>query len=313
MKNGFAIARKIILMIVPFVLSASFVSAQAGRRSATPTNIEDYGIVPLVAVNEKNPKEAITAESIALYENGVEQKIKGLSKDETPSRIVLLVDNSQTLRTDVEKLKAAAKEFIYEIRVGESKDSPRDQIFVAAYDKEPAEIQGWTDDPQKFDESMKLFRKQGEPYLFDALHMVLESVVKPLMPAFRKTAIVIISDGLDKGSTRSFEKVLAELQLANVTVYALQIPDRTGGAFRRNQPKPEHVIQKLTEGSGGRVFDFAEAQAAAKSICDELTLNRYLLYYQPLAGGGVEERRLFITGNESVSIRAKTIQPAIFK
>ena len=313
MKNRFATLKKAILLTVSLSFCVSLADAQAGRRSPAPNDVGESGIVPIVAVNEKNPKDAVTTESLALYENGIEQKIKAVTKDETPSRIVLLVDNSQTLRADVEKLKAAAREFIYEIRVGESKEAPRDQVFVVGYDKEPEIVQEWTDDPKKFEPALNLFRKKGDPYLFDALHNVLENVLRPLMPGVRKTAIVVIGDGLDKGSTTSFEKVLAELQLANVAVYALQVPDRTNGAYRRNQPKPEQVIQKLTEGTGGRIFDFAESQAAAKAICDELALNRYLLYYQPLNGGGVEERRLLILGNDTVSIRAKTIQPPLIK
>ena len=58
------------------------------------------------------------------------------------------------------------------------------------------------------------------------------------MPGTRKTAVVIISDGLDRGSKVSFDLLLNELQGQNITVYGLQLPDRTGGAYRRDQPKP---------------------------------------------------------------------------
>ena len=149
--------------------------------------------------------------------------------------------------------------------------------------------------------------------MFDALGDVLEQVVRPLMPGTRKTAVVIISDGLDRGSRSNFDKVLADLQLANVTVYALQIPDRTGGAYRRNSPKPEHVIQKLIEGTGGRAFDFEESQTAAKAICDELRKNRYLLSYQPANAGGVDATRLFLVADEGIKLRMKTAQPPTIK
>ena len=305
MKNCFDAAKKISFLLLILAFSAAFAFAQAGRRSPV-TMSESDGLVPVVVSREGDSKEPVKSENFAIYENGVEQKIKAVTFDATPARIVLLVDNSQTLRTDVAKMTAAVKEFAYEIYEG-------DQIFVAAYDEKAEIIEEWTDDAKKIEKSLATFRKKGNPRLFDSLSDVLEQVVRPLMPAVRKTAVVIVSDGLDRGSTKTFERILADYQSANVAIYAIQIPDRTGGAYRRDQPKPEAVIQKLTEGTGGKVFDFEESQIAAKAICDELKNNRYLLAYQPLNGGGVEARRLFVVADKGINVRTKTTQPPNIK
>jgi VWFA-related protein len=305
MKNCFDAAKKISFLLLILTFSAAFAFAQAGRRSPVAMSESD-GLVPVVVSREGDSKEPVKTENFALYENGVEQKIKAVTFDATPARIVLLVDNSQTLRTDVVKMTAAVKEFAYEIYEG-------DQIFVAAYDEKAEIIEEWTDDAKKIEKSLATFRKKGNPRLFDSLGDVLEQVVRPLMPAVRKTAVVIVSDGLDRGSTKTFERILADYQSANVAIYAIQIPDRTGGAYRRDQPKPEAVIQKLTEGTGGKVFDFEESQTAAKAICDELKNNRYLLAYQPLNGGGVEARRLFVVADKGINVRTKTTQPPNIK
>lgn len=78
--------------------------------------------------------------------------------DPSPSKIVILVDNSQTLPTSVEALKAAVMEFAYEIFDG-------DQLFVLAYDEKAEIIQEWTDDAKKMEKSLATFRKKGNPYL----------------------------------------------------------------------------------------------------------------------------------------------------
>jgi VWFA-related protein len=305
MKNCFVAAKKISFLFSILAFSVTFAAPQAGRRSPV-TMSESDGLISVVVAREGDSKEPVKTENFAIYENGIEQKIKAVTFDATPARIVLLVDNSQTLRTDVAKMTAAAKEFAYEIYEG-------DQIFVAAYDEKAEIIEEWTDDAKKIEKSLATFRKKGNPRLFDSLGDVLEQVVRPLMPAVRKTAVVIVSDGLDRGSTKTFERILADYQSANVAIYAIQIPDRTGGAYRRDQPKPEAVIQKLTEGTGGKVFDFEESQTAAKAICDELKNNRYLLAYQPLNGGGVEARRLFVVADKGINVRTKTTQPPNIK
>jgi hypothetical protein len=114
---------------------------------------------------------------------------------------------------------------------------------------------------------------------------------------------------LDRGSKSTFENTLAELQNQNITVYALQIPDRTGGAYRRNQPKANVVINDLTEGTGGKIFPIEEAQTAAKFICDELRKNRYLLSYFPLNTSTYDARKVFVVADEGINVRTKNAQP----
>ena len=107
----------------------------------------------------------------------------------------------------------------------------------------------------------------------------------------------------------SFDNTMSELQNADIAVYALQLPDRTGGAYRRNQPKAKEVINQLTEGTGGKIFPFEDAQTAAKAICDELRKNRYLLSYAPIDTSNYDAKRVFIVADEGISIRTKTAQP----
>jgi len=221
-------AGKICWLILSLGLIFTCADAQS-RRSVTGTIDTDGTILSVVASRTGNVKDPIKTENLFLYENGIEQKIKNFSFDPSPAKIVMMVDNSQTVRADVELLKRATMEFAYEIFDG-------DQLFVVGYDEKPEIIQEWSDDAKKIETSLATFRKKGNSFLFDSLSATVSEILLPLMPGTRKTAIVLISDGLDRGSKLPFEKVLAELQNQNITVYALQIPDRTGGAFRRNQP-----------------------------------------------------------------------------
>jgi hypothetical protein len=133
------------------------------------------------------------------------------------------------------------------------------------------------------------------------------------MPGTRKAIVILISDGLDRGSKTSFDNALSELQDNNITLYALQIPDRTAGAYRRNQPKAAAVIDQLTEGTGGKIFDFEDPTTAAKTICDELRKNRYLLSYSPINTSSYDARRVFVVADEGIAIRTKNAQPPNIK
>jgi Ca-activated chloride channel family protein len=298
-------AVKIFAFSLVLLFTVSFAFGQS-RNNTRTTGEFDGTVLPVTISRADGSKEPLKLENLSLYENGIEQKIKNFAYDTSPSKIVLLVDNSQTLQADIDAMKKAAMEFAYEIFDG-------DQLFVVAYDEKPEIIQEWTDDAKKLEASFGTFRKQGNPYLFDALSITTKEVLAPLMPGTRKAAIVIISDGLDRGSKTSFEKVLAEMQTQNVTLYFLQLPDRTSGAYRRNQPKAREVVKKLVEGTGGLIFSFDESQNAAKIICDELRNNRYLLSYFPTNFSAYDDRRVFLIGPEGTTVRTKSAQPATVK
>lgn len=279
----------------------SLATGQAGRR-ARPSN-EDAVLLSVAAAREADAAALVTARQVALYDNGIEQTIKSFSPDPSPARIVLLVDNSLTIRADVEKLEAAAREFAYEIFEG-------DKLLIVGYDEQAEIVADWTDDSKQIESSLKSFRKKGDPRLFDALKAVADEALLPLKGSSQKRIVVIISDGLDRGSKTRFENILAELQAQDITVYAIQAPDRTGGALRRDQPKPVQVVEKLVEGTGGRTFPINEPGEAAKAICDELRKHRYILSYAPANVPYGDARRLLLVADEGINVRAKTMQPA---
>ena len=270
---------------------------QAGRRQ--PTSNEGGVMVNIVAQREGKSPAPITAKQLSVYDNGIEQTIRNLTADPSPARIVLLVDNSLTIRADVEKLERAAREFAYEIFEG-------DKLLIVGYDEEAEIVADWTDDAKSIERSLKLFRKKGQPHLFDAVTAVIDQSLRET-PG-QKRVIVVISDGLDRGSKTSFEKILAELQRQDITVYAVQAQDRTRGAIRRDVPKPKQVIDKLVEGTGGAIFSIEEPVAAAKAICDELRRNRYVLSYLPSNAPFGETRNLLVLADQGITVRAKTMQ-----
>jgi Ca-activated chloride channel homolog len=282
---------------VLFLILCGPVLAQAGRRPNTSN--EGGVLVSIVAKRTDNSAAQITAKQLAVYDNGVEQTIRNFSPDPSPARIVLLVDNSLTIRADVEKLEQAAREFAYEIYEG-------DKLLVVGYDEEAEIVADWTDDAKSLESALKMFRKKGQPHLFDAASAVIDQALRAT-PG-QKRVIVVISDGLDRGSKTAFEKILSDLQRLDITVYAIQAQDRTRGAIRRDVPKPKQVIDKLVEGTGGTIFSIDEPAVAAKSICDELRKNRYVVSYLPSNAPYGESRNLLVVGDEGITVRAKTMQ-----
>ena len=180
--------------------------------------------------------------------------------------------------------------------------------MIVGYDNSAEIVSDWTDDAKRIETELKTFRKQGDPHLFDAIMAVIGDALQPL--SAQKRAIVVISDGLDRGSKAKFNQVLSALQSLDIVVYCVQAPDRTRGAIRRDVPKPRQVIDDLAEGTGGRIFPIDDSRVAAGAICDELRKHRYVLSYLPQSVPFTESRRLLVMGEQGIEARAKTMQPA---
>jgi Ca-activated chloride channel homolog len=279
------------------LLLAASIVAQSGNKPNA--NAASGVLVGVVARRDDQKTTPITSKEVSVYDNGIEQSIRNFTPDPSPARIVLLVDNSLSIRADVEKLEQAAREFAYEIYEG-------DKLLIVGYDEQAEIVSDWTDDAKSIEKALKLFRKKGQPHLFDAIRAVMEGAFRPLTA--HKRIIVVISDGLDRGSKATFEETLAELQSENIMVYAVQAVDRTRGAIRRDVPKPKVVIDKLAEGTGGQIFSIEEPQVAAKAICDELRQNRYVLSYVPSSAPFGQARSLLVLGNQGITVRSKSMQ-----
>ncbi|HQR33375.1 MAG TPA: vWA domain-containing protein [Blastocatellia bacterium] len=300
------------------MLLAVAAMAQSGR---TPTSGRRTTVLHVIAqrVEDPNkPKPLLTGSGteeeqekivprrvLELFDGGVLQKIEAFSPDPTPARIVVLMDNSQTLPADVSKLASVPAAFAPEIYEG-------DKVMVIGYDLKPEIITDFTDVPKDLQNTKELLRKVEQPKFFDALNVVVEDVLRPEV-GFSKRVIVIVADGIDRDSKIKFDEILAKLQNENITVYAIQVRDRTRGALRKDAPKAAEALKRLTEGTGGKVFKMEDdVKQSVKDICDELRNDRYQLTYFPDGINPINKRLLLLTSTDAtVKLRYKGWHPPV--
>lgn len=302
------------LLVVGFLTCSYLALAQAGRNvvssrrtTVLPLNVrfsEDKSKPrPLLGSKLQETEKILTKDKIELYDNGIFQKIESLAPDPSPARIVVLLDNSATLQTDVKKLASVPAAFAPEIYEG-------DKVMVIGYDVKPEVVTEFTDKPEELQNTLSLLRKTDTPHLFDALDVVMEDVLRPQI-GYSKRVIVLVSDGLDRASKVKFDKIFSTLQDENITVYAIQVKDRTRGALRKDAPKPVDCLEQLTIGTGGKIYAVdSDLKQAVKEICDELRNERYQLTYYPEGINPINKRHLLLTSfDSSVLVRLKGFHP----
>ncbi|MBI4850884.1 MAG: VWA domain-containing protein [Acidobacteria bacterium] len=279
--------------------------AQSGRNSGSTTDVATQ--LSVIVHNRTTEQVNLNKDNLALFDGGIEQEIEYFRYDSTGARIIILADNSQTLRTDPTIVQQIAQAIIKELK-------PEDRLMVIGYAEQAEIFSDFTNDVKNLTNSTTQFRKQGLPKLYDAL-------VASVGDGFRKQigvskrAIVLISDGYDKDSRIKYEEALSYLLNENVVIYAFQTPDRSYGAIRPKDagPKPVDAITSLADSTGGLLFKVDKVENIAedaKTLMKELKENWFTLAYKPKGVNLVNTRRLLVTTpSDKLTIRTKKLHP----
>ena len=281
-------------------------AAQSGRNTG---NADKSAILNVIVRSSSGQTvQTFDKDRFLLFDGGIQQQIEYFRADPTGARMILLVDNSQTLRAELPQIQKISQTIIKELYEG-------DELMIIGFNEQAEIIQDFTGDLKALQGSLAKYRRQGFPKLYDALSATIEDAFRKQI-GVNKRAIILISDGYDRGSATKYESILSTLLNENIVLYAFQVQDRTFGAIRARDtgPKPVDAITGLVESTGGVVFKIdklEEAQANAKAIVDEMRESWYTLAYTPKGINPINARRLLITtSDDKLSLRTKKLHPA---
>lgn len=299
-----------------FVLNFSSSKAQTPAtrdRSATPTPtpiptpiplgtppplpVDDGGIIEidteLVNLNVRvvdrfnRPIANLRKEDFQIFEDKAAQPIEFFSQSEVPTNYALVIDNSGSLRFQLEKVIEASKTIV-------GTNRPDDETGVIRFvSSEKIEIlQDFTADKTDLNDALdNMFIEGGQTAIIDAIYLAAEKVdeyEKSRNPNDRKRrAMIVVSDGEDRSSYYKEEQLFKMLREADVQIYTVGfVKDlETDGSFIRKSPqkKAKNFLTKLAEETGGKAYfpnTVSELPAIANDISSELR-TQYSIGYLP--------------------------------
>jgi VWFA-related protein len=225
-----------------------------------------------------------------LFENGQEQRIVQFESSSAPFDLVLLIDLSGSTKEVVKLIRAAALRFVNAAR-------PADRIAVVTFAGSSSIVSGLTADRdllrQRIDTIDTL---RGDTKLYDAINFTMNQIKKDANNS-RRTAIVVMSDGLDGtipgitgqlGSQTAYPETLRNIQEFDGVLYTLWL-NTEYEAMSPDDTQPEafdmgHARMKEMAEAGGGVFYPVErltdlAGAYEQVVADLGTV--YSLAYRP--------------------------------
>jgi len=225
-----------------------------------------------------------------LFEDGQEQRIVQFESSSAPFDLMLLIDLSGSTREVVKLIRAAAIRFVDAAR-------PADRIGIITFAGQPTIVSTLTADRELLRQRIETIdTARGDTKLYDATNFAMEEVLKESKKS-RRTAIVVMSDGLDgtipgvsgqQGSRSTYAETLRNIQEFDGVLYTLWL-NTEYEAMSPLDTQPEafdagHDRMKEMADTGGGVFYGVErltdlAGAYEQVVADLGTM--YSLAYQP--------------------------------
>ena len=222
-----------------------------------------------------------------IFEDGVEQQIEFFSKGEVPTNYSLVIDNSNSLRSQLEKVIEAGKILI-------NTNRPDDETSIIRFvSSDKIEIlQDFTPKKDDLDYALEnLFTEGGQTAIIDAVYLAAERVdnyEKARDSNDRKRrALILISDGEDRNSFYSEQQLFKLLRESDVQIFVIgfvnELDDDSGLFSKSVRGKAKNLLERLATETGGKSYfpgNVNELNTIARDIATELR-TQYSIGYVP--------------------------------
>lgn len=245
----------------------------------------------------------LTRTDFRVFENEREQPLSDLALRQVPVDVILMVDASSSVATNLDDFRRAAEGFADRL-------TEDDRIALIKFDDRVELLQDWTH--SRF--QLRRALNRIEPGMFTRFNDALMLAAREQFGQTKsRRAIIILSDGIDSGrGSSTLEAAVQALLRAQVSVYVVsnteisraakraELDQLTGGtdsAVRFNQLRiddlrtglkvldfSEQNLAQLTATTGGKLYKpqtFAGLESTYAEVAEELR-HQYALYYTPL-------------------------------
>jgi len=244
----------------------NIVTARAGYTAISPPPI--FHQVELTVRDLSHQHLDVTPDDLKVIEDGVEQKVDGFEEALTPVSIMLVLDESGSMKKDAAAAVAAARTFARQL-------PGKDRVGVTLFADHPRMVQDLTAIREWILRGIDQYEAIGGTALYDAL---IESLERFKKETGGRTAVVVVTDGRDEnnpgtapGSVHTLDDVIAMVRETGTTVYAIGL----GAKVDRT------TLQRIADESRGEAnfsADVGELEGVYRRILENLR-RRYVLSY----------------------------------
>lgn len=211
-----------------------------------------------------------------VFEDKVEQTLSVFSREDIPLTMGLVIDNSGSMREKRAQVNAAALTFV-------RTSNPQDEVFVVNFNDEfYLDLnEDFTSDTKELNEALERIDTRGSTALYDAIIGSLDHLKKGHKD---KRILLVVTDGDDDASRKTFEYTVKVAQQSNAEIYAVGVfSDDDRKSNKKMVRNSKRILTTLAEATGGLAY-FPDNLGQVESICAQVARdirNQYTLGYYP--------------------------------
>lgn len=260
----------------------------------------DVSLVNLhVRVIDRNnrPVGDVKQDDFRVFENGVQQQVQFITKEEVPVTYGLVVDNSGSLRSQINQVIEAGKTIV-------DSNKPGDETFVVRFiSSEDIKImQDFTADKTSLGDALEdMFVEGGQTAIIDAVYLSSSHAAARRkgdpMEDKRRRALIVVTDGEDRASFYKQEQLFESLKEEDVQIYIIgfvnELDKERGFISKSKRQKAVDLLDKMAKETGGRTF-YPTSLSELPNIAEEITKDlrtQYVISYVPTAKARAGEFR----------------------
>jgi Ca-activated chloride channel homolog len=215
-------------------------------------------------------------DNFKVFEDKVEQRISVFSREDIPVSMGLVIDNSGSMREKRAQVNAAALTFV-------KTSNPSDEVFVVNFnDDYYLDLdRDFTSDPKELQEALERIDSRGSTALYDAVIGSLDHLKKAHKD---KRVLLVITDGDDDASRKSFDYTIKAAEQSNALIYAVGVfSDYDREHDKRMVRNSKKILTELAEATGGAAY-FPNSLEDVAPVCTMIAhdiRNQYTLGYYP--------------------------------
>jgi VWFA-related protein len=330
--------RKILTFSLSLLLSTLPLLSQ--QTSPITLNVAAVNLLATVRDKHGNIVRNLSKDDFTLQQDGKPQTITYFAKESNlPLTLGLLVDTSLSQRRVLDQERSASHSFLDSVLRGD-----KDKAFLVHFDREVELLQELTSSREKLFAAIDQlhtpqFSKSGSggsgdgdgdghgsrghghgggTLLYDSIYLASDELMKKQQG---RKALIILTDGVDRGSKESLAEAIESAQRADTLIYCILFADkenegghgggggfggprmggggmgggmggggmgggRGGGYPRRTEesrPDGKKILEQIAKTSGGRCFEVSKKETLEKIYADldEELHNQYVLGYSP--------------------------------
>lgn len=275
--------------LLTFALAVALAAPAGGqqKRAVEPAPTQDGDQIRLgtelvmldvsVVDRANRPIYDIGKERFSVLEDGVPQQIDFFSKELAPVSLGLAIDTSGSMRSKLESVIQAVTNLVQGNR-------PQDETAVIQFKDTVELIEEFTADTGDVKDALDGLISNGQTSLLDAIILAGDYVQKE--GRHRRKALIIVTDGLERGSFYSFDDLVDHAREQDVRLYLIgftQDLDSSKGLFKKStKTKAEQLLNKIATETGGRSFfpkDISELSGITEQIALDLRTVYAIGYY----------------------------------